>query len=240
MSSIFHTILYQPLYNLLVLLYFIMPARDMGLAIIALTIIVKLLLYPLSKKSIKSQKELQELQPKLNELKNKYKDNKDELGRATINLYKENKINPLSSCLPLLLQLPFFWAIFRVLRNGLSQSSMSALYSFIPHPETLVPSLFGILDLSKPSIVIAFLAAISQFVQAKMLSVKRPVVKDDAARDEDFAAIMNKQTLYMMPVITFFIGVKFPSGLALYWFVSTLLTIFQQIYIFKFSKKNQP
>jgi len=217
-----------------------MPARDMGLAIIALTIIVKLLLYPLSKKSIKSQKELQELQPKLNELKNKYKDNKDELGRATINLYKENKINPLSSCLPLLLQLPFFWAIFRVLRNGLSQSSMSALYSFIPHPETLVPSLFGILDLSKPSIVIAFLAAISQFVQAKMLSVKRPVVKDDAARDEDFAAIMNKQTLYMMPVITFFIGVKFPSGLALYWFVSTLLTIFQQIYIFKFSKKNQP
>jgi YidC/Oxa1 family membrane protein insertase len=237
MSSAFNLFLYQPLFNLLVLIYVYMPGQDMGLAIIVLTILVKLLLYPFSKKSIKSQKELQEIQPKLNELKEKYKDNKDELGKATLNLYRENKINPLSSCLPVIIQLPFFIAIFRVLQRGLSQDSLALLYKFTPRPEFLRTEFLGLIDLSKPNIVFALLAAVSQFIQAKMLSSKRPEIKDKGARDEDFAAILNKQTLYIMPVLTLFIGIRFPSGLALYWFVSTLITILQQVYMFKFSSK---
>jgi YidC/Oxa1 family membrane protein insertase len=237
MSSAFNLFLYQPLFNLLVLIYVYMPGQDMGLAIIVLTILVKLLLYPFSKKSIKSQKELQEIQPKLNELKEKYKDNKDELGKATLNLYRENKINPLSSCLPVIIQLPFFIAIFRVLQNGLEQDSLALLYKFMPRPELLTTDFLSLIDLAKPNYILAFLAAASQFIQARMLSSKRPEIKDKGSKDEDFTAILNKQMLYVMPVLTFFIGIKFPSGLALYWFVSTLVTIAQQVYMFKYSAK---
>ena len=115
MSNLFHAFLYAPILNLLVFLYNIVPGHDLGVAIILLTIIIKLVLLPLSKQSIKSQKSLQDLQPKIDAIKAQYANNKEEMGRAMMNLYKENKVNPFSSCLPLLIQLPFFFAVFRVL-----------------------------------------------------------------------------------------------------------------------------
>lgn len=233
MSEIFNVVFYRPVLNLLVFLYNIMPGHDIGLAIIIMTAVIKLILLPLSKQSIKSQKALQVLQPKINEIKKKYADNKEEQGRAMMQLYKEEKVNPFSSCLPLLIQLPFLWAVFRVFRAGLSGQSLNLVYSFIQRPEFINTMSLGFINLAKPNIVLAVLAGLAQFWQAKMLTVKRPEIKDSAAKDEDMLAIMNKQMLYIMPALTVFIGLSFPGGLALYWLVTTVLTALQQLYLFK-------
>ena len=235
MSQLFTTIFYQPILNLLVFLYNTVSFQDLGVAIILLTVIIKAILWPLNKKSIKSQKDLQELQPKLNELKKQYGDDKMGLSQATMNLYKESKINPLSSCLPLLIQLPFLFAVYRVFRDGLN-NKLDLVYSFINKPEVINGVFLGFLDLNKPSIYLAVLAGLAQFWQAKMMSTKKPEIKTDSSKDESMTSIMNKQMLYFMPAITIFIGISLPGGLTLYWFIITLLTALQQALIFK--KKN--
>jgi YidC/Oxa1 family membrane protein insertase len=237
MSEIFKIIFYQPILNLLVFLYNIVPGHDIGLAIIIMTVVIKLILLPLSKQSIKSQKSLQELQPKIEEIKQKYANNKEEQGRAMMQLYKENKVNPFSSCLPLLIQLPFLWAVFMVFRAGLSGQSLDLVYSFIYRPEFINTISLGFINLAKPNVILAVLAGLAQFWQAKMMITKRPETKSGGAKDEDMMAIMNKQMVYMMPALTVFIGLSFPGGLALYWLVTTLLTALQQLYLFKQKEK---
>lgn len=233
MNYIFQTFFYQPIFNILVAIYDFIPGHDIGVAIILLTILIKLALLPLSKQSIKSQKSLQDLQPKIDEIKAKYVNNKEAMGRAMMDLYKQEKVNPFSSCLPLLIQLPFLWAVFKVFRNGFSSDALNMVYSFIHRPEIINPISLGLVDLSKPNVVLAILAGAAQFWQAKMMITKRPEVKGNGAKDEDMMAIMNKQMLYIMPVLTVFIGFTFPGGLALYWFITTILTALQQMYIFK-------
>jgi len=236
MSHIFQVVFYQPILNLLVFLYNTISFHDLGLAIIFLTIAIKGLLWPLSQKSIKAQKSLQDLQPKINAVKAQYKDNKQEQGQAMIKLYKDNKINPFSSCLPLLIQLPFLLAVFQVFRDGLN-NKLSLVYPFIERPEVINMMAFGFLDLSKPNIYLAILAGLAQFWQAKMMMTKRAAIKTEGAKDEDMAAIMNKQMLYFMPALTVFIGWTLPGGLTMYWFIVTLLTAVQQLVVFK--KHNQ-
>jgi len=232
MAHLFTIIFYQPILNLLVYLYNTISFHDFGLAIIFLTILLKLILWPLGRSAIKSQKSLQDLQPKIDELKKQYGDNKTELSRATMDLYKNNKVNPFSSCLPLLIQLPFLIAVYRVFRDGVN-NKLDYVYSFIARPETINLVSFGFLDLGKPSIPLAILAGLAQFWQAKMMITKKPEVKTPGSKDESMAAIMNKQMLYFMPAITIFIGISLPGGLTLYWFVLTLVTVLQQLVTFR-------
>ena len=238
MSAIFFSVFYQPIFNLLVFFYNIVPYHDLGLAILLLTIVIKLALLPLSKQSIKSQKALQEIQPKIEEIKKKFADNKEEMARATMTLYKENKVNPLSSCLPLLIQLPFLFAVFRVFRDfGSNGKALGYIYSFVSRPESISSiGLFGLLDLSKPNAILAVLAGAAQFWQAKMMTTKRPEIKSPGAKDEDVMAIMNKQMIYLMPAMTVIIGLSLPGGLSLYWLTTTLLTGLQQLYVFRKNK----
>lgn len=234
MIQLFNQFFYEPIFNLVVWLYNVISGESLGLAIIALTIIIKLILLPLSQKSIKSQKALQEIQPKIDELKKKYKDNKEQMGKAMMNLYKENKVNPFSSCLPLLIQLPFLLAVFRVFKDGI-ENNLSLVYPFIDTPATIHSMWLGI-DLSKPSTFLAILAGLAQFWQAKMMIAKKPQQKIEGSKDENMAAIMSKQMVYFMPVITVFIGLTLPGGLTLYWFLITLLTALQQVVVFRYSK----
>ncbi len=232
MAHFFTIVFYQPILNLLVYLYNTISFHDLGLAIIFLTAVLKLILWPLGRSAIKSQKSLQDLQPKINELKKEYGNDKTALSRATMDLYKSNKVNPFSSCLPLLIQLPFLIAVYRVFRDGVN-NKLDYVYSFIARPETINLVSFGFLDLDKPSIPLAVLAGLAQFWQAKMMITKQPVVKTPGSKDESMAAIMNKQMLYFMPAITIFIGISLPGGLTLYWFVLTLLTVLQQLVTFR-------
>lgn len=234
--AIFTTFFYQPILNLLVFLYNISPFSDIGIAILLLTIVIKLALWPLNNSSIKSQKALQDLQPKIDELKKIHKDNKIALSQATMDLYKNNKVNPFSSCLPLLIQLPFLIAVFQVFRDGVN-SKLDLVYPFITNPGSIDMISFGFVDLAQPNIYLAVLAGLAQFWQSKMMLAKKPVIKTEGSKDENMAAIMSKQMTYIMPVVTVFIGIKLPGGLTLYWFVLTLLTALQQLLIFKKKKE---
>lgn len=234
-SSIFNTILYQPLFNIFVGLYNILPGHDVGLVIIVITILLRLAVYPLTSSSIKAQKALQELQPKLEELKKKYAGDQQKIAQATMELYKNNKVNPLASCLPLLVQLPILIALYWVMQDGLASTNLAEkLYSFISNPGTINPISFGFLDLSKPNVILAILAGGAQYLQAKTLNRQAPPPPSDPGKkDENMMVIMNKQMLYMMPIMTVVIGIGLPSGLTLYWFWSTILMAAQQYLLMK-------
>lgn len=234
---LFNLICYHPILNLLVLTYNFIPTQDIGLVIIILTLIFKLVLYPFSQKTIEAQKKLKELQPKIDALKEKYKDQKEKQALEMMNIYKEHKINPLSSCLPLLIQLPFLIAIYQVFNTGLTNGDLSGLYPFVANPGHINTLAFGFIDLSKPQWILAVLAGAAQFWQAKMMLAKRPEVKGKSAQDEDMAAIMSKQMLYMMPIMTVVIGISLPSGLVFYWLLLTIFTGLQQLVVMR--KKKQ-
>ena len=227
MGAFFTAVLFQPFLNLLVVFYNFL-FHDMGWAIILLTLLVRGVLWPLNHKALHTQRAMMELQPKLNALKTQYKDDKEKQGKAMMDLYKNEKVSPFSSCLPLLLQLPLFIGLYRALASGLASKSLNLLYPFVQNPGTISVMAFGFLNLSKPSIYVAILAAVAQFFQAKMIQVPRPKPKLDGSKDEDVTAMMNKQMLYLMPAMTLFIGWKLPAGLTLYWLFTTVFMIIQQ------------
>lgn len=233
MKELFNTILYEPLFNALVWLYNVIPGQDLGVAIIVLTIIIRAVLWPISKSAINAQKSMQDLQPKLDALKKEYKDDKQKQTQAIMDLYKSEKINPLGSCLPLLIQLPIFLALYWVLGAGVASENLDVLYSFVSNPGTINPIAFGFLDLGSRNIVIALMAGAAQYWQASQLVTKQPEVKSEGSKDESMAAAMNKQMRYTMPIITVVIGVSLPAGLAFYWFLTTLIYAIQQHFLFK-------
>ncbi|OIO48532.1 MAG: hypothetical protein AUJ32_00300 [Parcubacteria group bacterium CG1_02_40_82] len=231
LSLLFNEVIYRPLFNGLIFLYNVLPGHDFGIAIIVLTVIIRIILYPLNQKAIKSQKEMQLIQPKVKEVQQKYKNNKEEQGKALMDLYKEHKINPASGCLPILVQLPILWGLFSVLRAGLNPEKLTQLYSFVARPEIINNTFLGILDLSQKSIILAILAGIAQFIQSKML-----MPKTSASQSSDFSSVMNKQMVYFFPVFTVFIAASLPAGLGLYWVATTVFGIVQQYFVLK--KKN--
>lgn len=236
MGEFFHTILVQPILNILVLLYDFLPGADIGFAIIALTILIKLLLWPFMQQSLKSQKALQELQPKIEELKQQHKDDREALAKATMSLYQKEKVNPFSSCLPLLVQLPVLIALYQVLLKGFGPDILGDLYAFVPKPEDIQYMFLGLVDLSSPNLVLALLAGGFQFWQTRMLVSKQPpktVQKSSGALDESMLASMNKSLTLFMPVLTVVFGATLPGGLTLYWVTITVVSILQQTLIFR-------
>lgn len=239
--NLFHTFLYQPIFNLLVFLYNVLPGADVGFAIIALTVLIKLLLWPFMHTSLKSQKALQQIQPKIEELKTQFKDDKEALAKAMMELYQKEKVNPLSSCLPILIQLPVLIALYQVLLNGFGGDQMSSLYPFIQNPGTISYTFLGFVDLSKANIYLAVLAGAFQFWQTKMLVGKQPpkqVRGSQGAKDESVLASMNTSMQYFMPVITVVIGASLPGGLTLYWVTVNVFSIIQQSVAFKQKEKK--
>ncbi|MEK7614895.1 MAG: YidC/Oxa1 family membrane protein insertase [Patescibacteria group bacterium] len=236
MVNIFHLVLVQPIFNLLVFLYNVIPGSDIGFAIILLTILIKLLLWPFMNVSLKSQKALQDIQPKIEDLKVKHKDDKEGLAKAMMALYQTEKVSPFSSCLPLLIQFPILIALYEVLLQGFKPEALNQLYSFVPNPGVINNIFLGFMDLAVPSIALAVIAGIFQFFQTKMLMSKQPpkqVSKTPGAKDESMLASMNKSMLYFMPVMTVIIGINLPGGLALYWVTVTIVSIIQQVIVFK-------
>ena len=230
LTEIYQAVLYQPLYNLLVFFYNIVPGHDLGLAIILLTILIRLILSPFFVQSIKAQRALQRVQPKLDELKEKYKGNQEKLGPAIMELYKKEKVSPFSSCFPLLIQMPILIAIFQVFRLGLGQVNGEMLYSFMYNPGNLDAVSFGFMNLAEKSIWLAVLAGLAQFWQSKTMLGKK---QNQPAAKSPLASAMGKQMTYFMPIITVMIGSSLPGGLTFYWFLTTLLSAIQQSFIFK-------
>ena len=147
--------------------------------------------------------------------------------------YKQNKINPLSGCLPILIQLPILIALYQVFLKGFDEGSLSFLYGFIANPGKINPISLGWLNLSTPNIFMAILAGLAQFWQAKMITPKNKLPGAPKTSDEFMAQAISKQTLYFLPVLTVVISWTLPSGLALYWLITTIFTLLQQYAIIR-------
>lgn len=243
--SFFTAILTQPLFNALMFLYEALPGRDIGIAIIVLTVAIKLLLYFPSLSAIRSQRSLQAMQPKIDALRKQFAGNKEELSRRLMAAYREHRVNPLSSCLPVLIQLPILIALYQVFIAGLRTDPST--HVLVPESLSLLyPSLrdtfatqeingffLGFVDLTKTgNVILAVLTGAAQFFQSRMLqSKKQPAVP--GAQDENIASSVSRQMTYFFPVITVIFSFQFPAGLALYWLTSTLFTIGQQVLFFR-------
>jgi YidC/Oxa1 family membrane protein insertase len=228
-GNLFNTILVHPLLNLIIFAYQYIP--DIGVVIILTTILVRLLLLPSFHKSMKHQRALQALQPKMQEIKDKHKDDQEKQAQAMMELYKVHKVNPLSSCLPILIQLPLLLALYNVFMQSLRGQELHGLYSFVPDPGHINSMFLGAFDLAATgNFFFAGVAALLQFFQTWMMQ-KQSTVK--APGGDATAKFMQNYILYLLPAMTFFFGYRFPAGLSLYWITTTLFGIAQQYYIIR-------
>ena len=233
----FHTIFFVPLYNALI---FLTSAFDgsLGLAVIGLTLGVKVILAPLAHKSIVSQIEQKKLQPLVEELKKKYPDQKEQSQRL-MELYKEHKTNPFAGCLLILLQLPIIIALYRVFLSG-AAINVSELYSFVHAPEMLRTIFLGI-DMASKSIILAALAGISQFLQMylspAMQSSSTPV-SPDADMQTKVMGSMTQSMKYTMPIMIAVFAYAVPGAVALYWVVSNIVMIVQERWVMRRMKQE--
>lgn len=223
-GHLFNDILVYPLLNLLVFFYHYIP--DIGVVIILITLIVRLILLPSFHKSLKHQRALASLQPKMEAIKDQYKDDKEAQAKAMMELYKVHKVNPLSSCLPLLIQLPILIALYQVFIRSLSGNQLVGLYSFVKAPANINPIFLHWINLSHPNIIMGVLAGVLQYFLSKM-SLPAAKTQDPTSK------MLQYQTLYLLPGITILFGIRFPAGLTLYWIVTTLFGIGQQYYILR-------
>jgi len=235
--KIFDIVLYQPLFNFLVLLYNYLPGHDFGIAIIILTLLTRLILYPSSVKSIKTQKTLNEIQPKIQEIQKKYKEDKEKQVKETMALYKQAKVNPFGGILSVFIQIPLLIALYRVFLMGLRPEELTKkLYGFVPNPGFINANFLGIIDLSKTgsatlaNIILAILAGILQFFQTKSMIPKTGGKPDKTSA---FTKTMQKQMIYFFPFLTVVILLTLPSALGLYWVVGSLFLIIEQNIITK-------
>ncbi|MEI6345640.1 MAG: YidC/Oxa1 family membrane protein insertase [bacterium] len=232
MSYLYHTFFYEPLYNGLIFVISILPHwADFGVAIVLFTVIVKLILYPLSRKSVVSQMKMKELEPRINEIKAQYKEPAEQ-SMQTMKLYKEMGINPFSSILLVFIQIPIILALYRLFYNGgLPHIDTALLYSFVHAPEVVTMKLWFI-DITKKSWELALLAAGTQFFQIKY---SMPVTKKDPAAapsfGTDLAHAMSTQMKYVLPVIVFFASYSINAGIAIYWTTSNVFAIGQELFI---------
>ncbi len=248
MSYIFHEFLYKPLFNLLIFLYETISFQDLGIAIIILTILVRLAFFPLSQKAIKSQKEFFKIQPKIREIQQKYKDDREKQAKEIMNLYKDSGVNPLSGCLPILIQIPILIALYWVFLKGFNGNALveSDFYSFTPKPDEINYNAFGFLDLSKNNVYVAFIAALFQYLQSKMTFKQQMLSRNEARKEkilkdknsagkfiDEMSVVMSKQMMYFIPFLTFIVSASLHAGIALYWATTTLFSLIQQWYVFK-------
>ena len=233
LSSFFKSFFYLPLYNALVALTNLVPGGNIGVAIILLTIIVRLLILPISHRAIRTQRKMKELEGEIKTIQERYKKNKEEQAKQTMALYREHKINPFSSVLSLLIQIPIIFALYRVFLADQSFDP-SLLYSFINLPETVNHIFLGI-DLTAKSYTLAVLAGLSQFFQTRLMMPKDK--KEERKSDgppsfkEQFAKSMNLQMKYFLPILIVFISFGLPSAVVLYWVASNLFMIAHELLV---------
>jgi len=243
MSYLYHTLIAQPIINLMVMLYNYFPIKDLGITIILLTIFIRLILLPLSYKAARTQKELTKIQPELKEIQQKYKDNREEQAKRLMELYKTHRINPLSGILPMIIQLIILIALYRSFMTLIKGTENLALYSFVQNPGTVNSMFLGLVDLTKASAPLAIGAGILQFILSKMMMAKNKPAKKQAPNQgsmANFGSAMGTQMTYVLPALTILMGWSFPAGLPLYWMITTLFSIGEQYWIKRHPTKQNP
>ena len=236
MKELLKVLLYKPLYNILVFLAWLIPGHSIGWAIIVLTLLVRLALWPSSMKATRAQKKMRELAPEIAKLKEQHKGDRQGEAAATMALYKKYGVSPWGSCLPLLIQLPILIILYRVFMNGLGVRP-DLIYGFTPLAD--VNTMWLGLDLAKLGSqtlpILPILAGLAQLVnswQMKQLNPS-PAKNNDGKPQEDFGRMLSSQMLFIMPIFTVIIGLRLPGVLALYWLITTLFSILQTWMVMK-------
>ncbi len=244
------TFFYQPIYNSLIYITSFMPGHNLGLAIIALTLLLRLILFIPSQRGLESQRKLQELQPRIKKLQEKYKDNQQKIAQETFALYKEYKVNPFGSCLPLLIQLPILIALFWVIQTGLNPDNVHLLYEPLKGFDlSQINNHFLGLNLQQREIfILPLIVAALQFGQMKLaLSKKKKPEEKEKSKKVDKKGpqagkemqMASEMMVYVLPVMIALFTASVPSGVGIYWGTSTLFGIGQQLYVNKKVKSNK-
>lgn len=238
-SYIWHTFFFDPIYNTLVFFIDVIRDGDVGLAIIATVIVVKMVLLPLSIKAAKTQKIMRDIEPKLKEIKETYKDDRQGQAQAMMAIYKDASLNPFASILLIFIQIPIVIALYYAVSKGggvaLPGINTSLLYSFVAVPQAVSMFLFGLFDITQKSILLALAAGVTQYIFTSMTLPKLAPRVEGATADlkEDFMRNMQLQMRYVMPVLIGFIAYTLSAAIALYFMISNLVAIAQEFYIRK-------
>lgn len=233
MPDLIQKLIYGPIAALL--LFFGNLTGSLGLAIIGMTIIIRLLLIPLTLPSMKMQVKMRDLQPEIDKLKKQYKGDKVGLQQAQMELFKQHQVNPASGCLPLIVQFGVLIILYRVLtdylQSGIDGLSTQFLWLDLtqPDPTYIFPLVAGLTQLLLSLMILPAADTSAE----KTLATATPSKKDDKQADDmgAMAATMQKQMVFMMPLMTVIIALRFPSGLTLYWIATTIFSLVQQYYV---------
>lgn len=225
MIAFFRLLLYLPLYNVYIGLVNLIPGHFVAIAILVLTVLVRLVLTPFKHKAIESQARQKELAPELKEIQAKYKGDKTAQGQATMQFYKDRGVNPASGCLPLLVQFPIVIVLYYVFRTPIGPDHAGLLYPFVPLPVNINYAFFWIRDITQFDrlLILPVLAGGAQYLYSRSLTSLQP-----PPAGNDMASLMNKQMMFMVPIMTAFIGSRLPAALSLYWVIATLIDWYQQ------------
>lgn len=229
----FHTLFYEPIYNLLVLVLTYVTLHDIGTAIVLVTIIVKLFLLPLNLSALRTQYLMKRLEPEMNKIKELQKTKPQEASKMMIDLYKKEKVNPFASLFTVILQVPIFFALYFVFSKGL-YADPTSLYSFVQFPEKLHTLAFGLFDVTlKNNISIAVLTGLSSYTLARRQTIGMGVKKglSEESFQDQFMKSMKIQLLYVLPVIIGASAFALPAALGLYWSVSNIIGFAQDVYM---------
>lgn len=231
-GNLFHTILIQPLFNALIFLYHYASFRDMGVAVILLTALVRIVLWPIFHRSARSQAVMQKIQPEVKKIQNDHKEDRAKQAEALLALYRKHNISPFGGIVLLLVQLPVIFALYRVFLTGFGNAD-ALLYGFSPRIETIEYTFLGVMPLDVRSIPLAFLTAMVQFIYGKYtLAAARK--KESAPSDQQNPMErMSKNMMYMLPGITLWILWSLPSVVGLYWITTTVFSAVQQVIVNK-------
>ncbi len=237
----YENLIFRPLYNGLVGIMDLIPGIDIGIAVIIFTIIVKLLLYPLSKSSLLTQVRMKEIEPEVNKLKAQYKEDRQTQTLKIMELYRSKGIRPFAGILLVLIQLPILIALISVFYKIIPTVQVEFLYNFVSVPEIRTHFL-GFIDLTQKSIILSLATAIIQYLQLHYsIALQKPATHHPVPNDlsSQLASSMQTQMKYLLPIFAFvttfwIIPAQFPQAaaiIAIYWSISTLFTLGQELYV---------
>jgi YidC/Oxa1 family membrane protein insertase len=235
MTYLYHLIFKYPILNLLIFFYQTIGLHDLGLAIIFVTLFIRLILYPFFHTGAKQQMLMQRIQPKIKKIQEEHKDDREKQAQALMALYKEHGVNPFSTILLLIIQLPILLALYRIILYELAaHAPLIGLYSFVQAPQTINTLFLGFINLEAKNIWIVILAALAQFFQARLAVWRDPNNKAVLSAPEKMA----RQMAFIAPLITLVIFYNLPSAVGLYWLTSSLFSILQQAIVNKHLKSQ--
>ena len=231
-SAFFHTVFYNPIYNALVALVALVPGSDVGIAVILLTIIIRLILLPFSLSAARTQREMKILEPKIKALKEIHKGDKEKEALETLALYKEAQVNPFATILMVFIQIPIllalYWAFYY---EPFPAINVARLYALTPIPHTASLEFLGLISVAGKSLVLAVLAGLTQLLQAHMALSGTMKPSAEGGMQNDFQRIIGLQLKYVFPFLIAAISYTTSGAVALYFIATNLAGSVQEWHV---------